>query len=275
MKNILFKFAIIFFLFSITISAQDESEIFIIDGFVTPEKPHIFKLSFYSSVPVKTKLLLNEQYEFDISNEFLEDHKIEIDFSTYKFNKKNIPYKILSENENGEKSISEDFEIILPYDEFIFTKSGSNPISTILLGLLLYSLPSPNLAIIDKENYFSLTKEIPIITFYGSGYNYPSGNISFEYTHIYKSDLRDLIRLGYKHIIPIKGIEYISPGVSGFSNLKGFNGIGAEFSIGFFKVYDVFTVYTKYRYNLKPNDTSKYFHEISVGLFSHFFTIDL
>lgn len=275
MKKIFSKLFFILILISLPVFAQDETEIFIIDGFVTPEKPHTFKLSFYTSFPVKTKIFIDEKYEFQISNEFLEDHKIEIDFSTYKFTKKNVPYKIISENESGEKFISEDFEAILPYDEFIFTKSGSNPVSTILLGLLLYALPSTNLAIIDKENYFSLTKEIPLITFYGSGYNYPSGNIGFEYTHIYKSNIRDLVRLGYKHFIPIKGIEYISPGISGFSNLKGFNGIGAEFSIGLFKVYDVFTVYSKYRYNLKPNDTSQYFHEISVGLYSHFFTIDL
>ncbi|MBK8945797.1 MAG: hypothetical protein IPM32_11090 [Ignavibacteriae bacterium] len=274
MKKLLGKLFLTLILISSPVFAQNDVEIFIIDGFVTPEIPHTFKLSFYSSVPIKSKILIDDKYEFQISNEYLEDHKIEVDFSTYKFRKKNIPYKIISENESGEKFISEDFEIILPYDEFIFTKSGSNPVSTILLGLLLYVLPSPNLAIIDKENYFSLTKEIPIITFYGSGYNYPSGNIGFEYTHIYKSNLRDLVRLGYQHIIPIKGIEYISPGISGFSNLKGFNGIGAEISIGFFKVYDVFTVYSKYRYNLKPNDPSKYFQEISVGLFSHFFTID-
>ncbi|MBI1933724.1 MAG: hypothetical protein HYS24_14425 [Ignavibacteriales bacterium] len=275
MKKIL-KSLFFLFLLSTTINfAQEDLEIFIIDGFVTPEKPHIFKLSFYTSVPVKTKLLIDDKYKYDISNEYSEDHKIEVDITTIKFKDKTVPYKIIYENENGEKNTSDEFEVILPYDEFIFTKSGSNPFTTIFLGMLLYAIPSPNLVILKKENYFSLTKEIPLITFYGSGYNYPSGNITFEYSHIYKAQPRDIIRLGYKHFFPIKGIEYVAPGISGFSNLKGFNGIGAEVSIGLFKIYDVFTFYGKYRYNLKPNETSKYFHEISIGLYSHFFTIDI
>ncbi|MCB9247319.1 MAG: hypothetical protein H6613_01615 [Ignavibacteriales bacterium] len=277
MRNLIEKVFFIIFLLSIPIfSLKKEVEINILDAYVTPEKPHTFKLNFFSYSPIKTKVKINDKYEFEVSKDFLEDHAIEIDFSNYKFDKKNIPYKIISEDENGNTFVSEEYEIILPYDEFIFTKEGSNPISTVLFGLLLYFIPSPNLVIMEKENYFSLTKEIPIITFYGSGYNYPSGSVSLEYTHIYNNlPVSNLLRLGYKHFIPLKTIEYISPGISGFTNFNGYSGVGAEMSIGLFKIYDVFTVFTRYRYNFQPTETSNDFHEISIGLYSHFFTIDL
>jgi hypothetical protein len=255
-------------------SQNDSLEVFIIDAYVTPETPHKFNLSFFTSEEVKTKVDIDGKYLFNVSEEFSEDHSSIIDFTEYYFENKYVPFKIISENENGEISKSEKFEIVLPYEQFIETKKGDNPISTILFGVLLYILPSPNLFLTNDKEYFSLTKELPILTFYSSGYNYPAGNISIEYTHIYDSSQKNILRLGYKHFIPIDVFEYISPGVTGFSNFSGFNGVGAEASLGLFKVYDVFTVYSRYRFNFAPSDFEQHFHEISIGLYSHFFTID-
>lgn len=162
-------------------------EIFIIDAFVTPETPHTFKLSYFTSEEVKTQVIIDEKYTIDVSEEFIEDHSAEIDFTNYSFYEKFVPYQIISEMRNGEFFESEIFELVLPYDEFIETKEGDNPILTILFGVFLYLLPSPNMLLTENDNYFSLTKELPIVTFYSSGYNYPSGNISLEYTHIYES----------------------------------------------------------------------------------------
>lgn len=265
---------IIFVPLSLIYPQNHDFEVYIIDAFVTPEIPHTLKLSFFTSEQVKSKIVIDNQYYFDVSTEFTEDHSTEIDFSNLKFSKKYIPYQILGIDKNGDELASETFEIILPYEEFIETKEGSNPIQTILFGVSLYLLPSPNYIIFKNDEYFSLTKEIPIITFYSGGYNYPTGTLSFEYTHIYDNAVKNIIRLGYKQIIPIKYIEYISPGISGFSNLNGFNGIGAEFSIGLFKIYDIFTVYSRYRYNFQPESLNKEFNELSIGLYSNFFTID-
>lgn len=274
--KIAFISIILFFIFSGTLLSQSDSvEIFIIDAFVTPEKPHTFKLSFFSSEETKTKIKIDEKYMINISDEYLEDHSTEIDFSNYKFDKKFVPYKIISERMNGEVIESESFEIVLPYEEFIETREGGDPISTILFGIFLYLIPSPNMVLTEDDNYFSLTKEIPIVTFYSSGYNYPSGNISLEYTHIYEDNTNNILRVGYKYFIPIDVLEYVSPGLTGFTDFNGFNGIGAELSIGLFNVYDVFTVYSRYRYNIKPSETNQFFQEISIGLYSHFFTIDL
>jgi len=257
------------------LAQESELEIFIIDAFVTPEKPHTFELSFFTSDEVKTEIVIDDEYKSIISDDYLEDHTAKIDFTEFKFSDKFIPYKIVCEKKNGEITESEIFELILPYEEFIETKEGADPISTILFGMLLYVLPSPNMILTESDEYFSLTKDLPIITFYSSGYNYPSGSISLEYTHIYESEIDNYLRLGYKHFIPIDVFEYISPGVTGFTNFNGNNGIGAELSLGLFNAYDIFTLYTRYRFNINPNESDFQFHEISVGLYSHFFTIDL
>jgi hypothetical protein len=270
------KIILLLLIYSVQIFSQNDSlEVYIIDAYVTPEKPHIFKLSFFTSEEVKTKIKINNEIVITINDEYLSDHFADINFSEYKFGTKFIPYSIIMERKNGEIIESELFELILPYEEFIETKEGEDPISSVLLGMFFYLLPSPNLIIDDYDNYFSLTKEIPIVTFYSSGYNYPSGNIGLEYTHIYEDEINNYLRFGYKHIIPIDIFEYISPGLTGFTNFNGFNGISGELSIGLFKVYDVFTVYSRYRFNTRPDKTELNFHEISIGLYSNFFTIDL
>ncbi len=276
MKNrkIIFTIILIIIMPQAIYMQSDSLEIFIIDAYVTPEKPHTFNLSFFTSEAVKAKLDVDSKYFIDISEEYLEDHAAMIEFSEYKFSDKFVPFNIICERKDGDLVKSETYEIILPYEEFIETKEGDNPISTILIGLTLYLLPSPSLFIVEEKNYFSLTKELPIITFYSSGYNYPEGNISLEYTHIYEEAIDNYLRLGYKHFIPISVFEYLSPGLTGFTNFNGFNGVGAEISLGLFKFYDVFTVYTRYRYNLNPSKTDQHFQEVSVGLYSNFFTID-
>ena len=276
MKIQLTVILISFVFFSISFAQEnDEVEIYIIDSYVTPETPHTFNLSFFTSEPVKAKVLIDKKFKVNVSTEFKEDHNATIDFTNYHFSKKDIPFQIIVEDKKGNITRGEENELTLPYDEFVETKKGSNPIATLAKGIFLYLLPAPNLVIYNDEKYFSLTKEISLITFYSSGYNYPAGNISLEYSHIYKAPIEDFLRVGYKHIVPIKGMEFISPGLSLFTNFNGFNGVAPELSIGLFKLYNVFTVYTRYRYNIQPTNTTKYFHEISIGLYSNFFTFDL
>src|SRR3989304_4588100 len=125
-----------------------------------------------------------------------------------------------------------------------------------------------------KENqYFSLTKEIPLIFLKSSGYNYPTGYFSVEYSHIINAPARNFFRTGYKHIIEIPGLEYVSPGLNYVTNFKGYNGISPEISLGLFKIFNTFTVYSRYRFSAKPGDPGSEFHEISLGLYSGFFAI--
>lgn len=276
MKNSPTIFLLILFTSVFSYSQEaEEVDIFIINSFVTPEVPHTFNLSFFTSEAVKASIKIDDKDEIIISDTYLEDHSAQIDFTNYKFTKGEIPYIITVEDESGKKTISEINEIILPYDEFIETKEGSNPVTTLLFGMGLWLLPSPNLVIYQNENYFGITKEIPIVTFYSSGYAKPSANISAEYSHVYNAPITDFLRVGYKQIYYVDYIEFISSGVSTFTNFDGFNGIGAEVSLGLFNFFEAFTVYSKYRYNFQPSNTNNNFHEVSFGLYSHFFTIDL
>ena len=212
---------------NIVLPNTDSLEIYIIDSYVTPEEPHTLILSFITTEEVKTKIIIENKYENLISDEFLEDHSAEIDFSAYHFEKKFIKYKIIMETGDGIEIESEEYELILPYDRFIETKEGDNPLTTVLIGMFLYFMPSPNIIFTEYDEYFSLTKEIPLITFYASGYNYPSGTLSIEYTHVYESEINNYLRFGYKYFIPVDYIEYISPGITGFTNFNGYNGASA------------------------------------------------
>jgi hypothetical protein len=70
-------------------------------------------------------------------------------------------------------------------------------------------------------------------------------------------------------------LKYLSPGVSLYTNFLGNNGVAIEFSAGLFTIVDTFTLYARYRYNLKPGDSSGNFHEMSFGLYSGFFSFYL
>jgi hypothetical protein len=83
------------------------------------------------------------------------------------------------------------------------------------------------------------------------------------------------LRTGYKQIFEPGFIEYVSPGVKVFTNFAGNNGISPEISFGLFRMLDSFTVYARYRYNIKPGDSSANFNEISIGLYSSFFSLYL
>jgi len=161
----------------------------------------------------------------------------------------------------------------LPYEPEI--KGGSDLVQLCLFGGAIFLLPYPDLIIHDGYGYFALTKDIPILSFRSSNINYPSAYLSLEYTYIFESEQNNILRAAYKRIFEIDYLEFIAPAISAYTNFSGNNGIGIELSAGLFTIEDTFTLYSRYRYNLKPGDSSGNFHEISVGLYSGFFSIYL
>lgn len=271
----LFSFIVLcFVLVNIPLSAQNEIvyedsiEVYVIDSFSPPDNPEIFILSFFTSEPAKSKVIFDGEHEFVISAELSESHRIEINLIELEFTSQYVPYIIYVEDSIGNINRSEKLD--LEVREEIIVRGGSNILTLCLFGGTVFLLPSPVLVL--TENYFSLTKEIALLTFRGS-FRYPAGYVAAEYSHIFKAPQKNFLRLGYKHIIEIPGIEYISPGLSGFTNFKGFNGISTELSIGWFKIASTFTLYTRYRHNFKPGESGSNFHEISLGLYSSFFSI--
>jgi len=284
MKKNIFLLLLVLFGFT-SIYAQEETgtdsiEVSIIDQFVTPDVPQKFLLSFFTSDTCKSKVVISGKGEFVVSKDYTDNHKIELDISGLKISGSSFTFYLLLEKGNGKVQKSEKYDAEMPVEQVV--EPSSNFLTTCLFGGIVFLTPSPTYVYSKNgspKELFSLSKEIPVISFFSGGYNYPAGYFSVEYSHIFKSDSKytpkNSMRIGYKHIIEIPVLEYISPGISGFTNFNGFNGISPEVSVGLFNMYNVFTVFAKYRFNLQPDVKETQFHEVSIGLFSSFFSLHL
>lgn len=255
-------------------AGENQIEIFIIDSYVTPEKPHMFVLSFFTTDSCRSKVKLEDRYEFDVSKEFTDNHKISIDLTKLKIDSAKIKYTISAFGRDGSVSRSQIYEVGLP--EGITISPENDPgLLLICLGGVVFGLPSPAYVNADGKEYLGLSKEIPLFSFYKGGYNYPFGYVSLEYSHILKAERKNFLRVGYKQIIQTPLIEFVSPGADYFTDFRGFNGLSAEISAGLFKIGSVFTLYARYRYNFQPSENKNTFYELSIGLYSSFFSLNL
>jgi len=279
-KSILLS--LLYLAFSASIFSQDDfeteidsigMEVFLIDAYVKQEPPYIFILSFYTSEVCLSNVIIDDKYEYLVSNGLSEAHSAKIDITALNFLERNVNFVIETIDSLGNKYKSEEFEFDLPYEPII--KDGSSIWTLCLFAGSVFILPMPGYVNADGNNYYSLTKEIPIVSFRSKRGNYPSGYFSFEYTYIFEAEDKNYLRLGYKRIYPVDFIEYISPGVTAYTNFNGQNGISPELSVGWFTLLDTFTLYTRYRYNYKPGDSNSNFHEINLGLYTRFFSLYL
>lgn len=248
-------------------------EIFLIDAYCKPDTPHPFILSFYTDVPAKSKVILEKKYEFIVSKDFAEMHTIQIDITKLFFLDKQVQFVIQVEDTLGNKVTSETFDFDLPYEPVI--TGGSSLFTICLFGGFVFLLPTPNYVIQNGNSYFSLTKEIPFLSFRSKSFRYPASYFAFEFTYIFNATDKKFFRSSYKRIFEIPLLEYLAPGIGGYTNFAGNNGIAPEFTIGLFRVFDTFTIYSRYRYNFQPSGNKSHFHEINLGLYSGFFSIYL
>jgi hypothetical protein len=175
---------------------------------------------------------------------------------------------------DGSEFTSEIYELVLPQGYELKAAKERDLFTVCCLGSVVFLLPSPTYLSLDGEHYFGLSKEVPIISFLKTGYQYPLGYISLEYQYVFNAPVKNFLRAGYKYMFQFEGIEYISPGINLFTNFEGYNGFSPELSIGLFRVYEVFTLYTKYRYNFQPSNSARDIHEISLGLYSNIFSFN-
>jgi hypothetical protein len=257
-----------------SIIAQDETdsiEVYLIDAYVKPEPPNNFILSFFTSDFCRSKVLIDERYEYPVSDKLVDMHKTKIETSSLKFYDKYVTFVIITEDSSGNEFVSEVFDFDLPYEPEI--DEGSDFLQLCLFGGTVFLLPYPNLVIQNGKTFFSLTKDISVVSFRSKSLYYPSGYISIEFSHIFEAETRNYLRAGYKHIFELPHIQYVSPGATMYTNFLGNNGIGVELSFGLVTIVDAFTLYARYRYNIKPGDSSVNFSEISIGLYSGYFSI--
>ena len=261
-------------LFSGSLFCQSDSiEVYLIDAYSTTVIPYTFKLSFYTSDTCRTKVLLEDEYEFVVSDEYSDFHKSEIDLTDLSFEGKVVDFVVISETASGEHYRSEKFDFDLPFEPQI--KSGSDLFTLCLFGSAIFLVPYPGYVSDGHKSFFSLTKEIPVISFRSKSLNYPSGYLSIEYTHIFNAEDPSHLRAGYKKIIELPHTEYIAPGISLYTNFNINQGVSPEVSVGLFTIKDTFTFYARYRYNLKLHTEGTNFHEITIGLYSGFFSLYL
>lgn len=249
-------------------------EIFLIDAYATPELPHTFVLSFFTSEPAVTKVILEKKYEYEVSVELAELHNVRIDLTDLMFENKTVKFTIVSTDSAGNISINDENDFELPFEPKI--ESGSSLLTFCLFGGMIFGLPAPGYVHNNEGDFFSLTKEIPVLSFRSRSFHYPAGYISVEYTYVFDASAKHFFRAGYKRIFEVDVIKYIAPGLTGYTNFSGQNGVAPELTLGLFTIFNnSFTVYSRYRYNIKPKDSSVNFHEINLGLYSSFFSLYL
>jgi len=270
----------ILLLFSNFIFAQDEEikisdvEIFIIDSYVTPEEPYKAKITFFTSDSVTSLLQFENGLRFNVSEKPADEHKFIVSLDALEADSTVVSYMVLISDHFGETRKSELYDLYLPA-EFELKMKEQNGLMNVCLGGILFLMPFPVYVNYNGSEYFSLTKEFPIISFYGQGYNYPTGYISLEYSYIFEAENRNYLRFGFKQIFQTIFIKYISPGINFTTDFNGFNGVSPEISFGLFDFYDAFTFYTRYRYNMKPGSNFEDFHEISIGFFTSSISFNL
>lgn len=264
-------------------SQTDSIEVYLIDAYCTRELPYIFKLSFYTSEVCKSKVILyaggvsasgkEDKYEFGVSYEPTDLHKTEIALSNLSFKGSLVNFTIITETDSGVINESEIFDFDLPFEPKI--KEGSDWITLCLFGSSIFLIPYPSYVAESQQSYFSLTKEIPVISFRSKSLNYPAGYLSIEYSYIFNAEDPGYLRAGYKRIFEIPGLEYISPGVSLYSNFDTNLGLSPEFSIGLFTIKDTFTMYVRCRSNFTFHSSGTNFQEIYIGFYSGLFSLYL
>ena len=264
-------------------SQTDSIEVYLIDAYCTRELPYIFKLSFYTSEVCKSKVILyaggvsasggEDKYEFGVSYEPTDLHKTEIALSNLSFKGSLVNFTIITETDSGVINESEIFDFDLPFEPKI--KEGSDWITLCLFGSSIFLIPYPSYVAESQQSYFCLTKEIPVISFRSKSLNYPAGYLSIEYSYIFNTEDPGYLRAGYKRIFEIPGLEYISPGVSLYSNFDTNLGLSPEFSIGLFTIKDTFTMYVRCRSNFTFHTSGTNFQEIYIGFYSGLFSLYL
>lgn len=203
------------------------------------------------------------------------EHRFTTDLNKFKPVPEKITGYIYTSSDNETFNLADSFEVEHNFDIKEANENQDGFLKMCCLGSTIIGLPYPALIQLNKKNYFGINKEIALLTIKGSGYNYPAGYFALDYTYIFNAPTKNILRFGYKHLFELPVFEYISPGVNGITDFKGNNGIAGELSFGILKISDVFTLYSRYRYNYIPKKNDKCFHEITIGLYSSFFSLNL
>ncbi len=246
-------------------------QIFVINSYIAPEKPIKLNVSFYTSEPATSEILILNKFKYKVSEKLSSQHKAIIDISNFEEDDTVLAFQIIVKNINNVISKSRTYKV--DYPKIISVNKESNFLLFGMLFASVFIIPTPSYVFAEDGNHFSITKEIPLISFRSKSINYPISYFALEYTHIYKADRSNFLRVGYKYMKEIPALKFISPGLDFLTNFDGFNGFGIGMSIGLLDIADTFTLYTRYRYNFQFSHSERNFSELSMGLYTNFFSV--
>jgi len=277
MSKTSFSALVIIFFMSIStgIFAQDESlEVYLIEAYVPSDSATKFILSFAASEPCKATLVLDERFRLTVSDTLSEDHRRTFDISGMRFDTNYVLFYILTENAAGNKFRSEYFDLILPEYNLIH-KDIDNGFLTICFGGVIFGFPSPSAVLFENKSYFALNKQIPLVSFYSGGFNYPMHTLGIGYSYLFNAPFNHIFRADYHFMRELPVIEYAAAGIGGFTNFNRFSGYSFDITLGLFEIYESFILYTSLRHNREPDNLKRNYGEIMLGLHSNFFSINI
>ncbi len=256
-------------------------ELYLIDSYVRSNDPSKLVLSWMTNTKCKSEVKIDEFGTFPVSDTLTDIHSIVIDISDFKKSDTEASFRVVSILDDSTEIESEDFTFIIPTKEEQTIEKKfdySYYFYTCCVGGSLWLVPSPGLVFADNELKYSISKEIPLVSFgSASAYKeYPYGFISTGYTHNLKGQVQNLFRFGYKQIFEIKSIfHYLSLGMNGFTNFKGVNGISPEVSVSILRILSTFDLYLLYRFDSSLSKVEYSAHNIQIGLFTSSFSLNL
>lgn len=288
-KRFLLIFTLVFFqagymLQNNLIFAQEEEEfeLYLIDNYLRSNEPSKLVISWMTNVEAKSKVNIPSLGTFTASDTLTDKIFLVIDVSKLLDTPGDYDFSILSELEDGTEIQSEKFIFTVPNQEIqpLDTKRSefSYYFYTCCVGGSLWLVPSLGLSMNDKTSKFTISKEMPLLSFGSSSAfkNYPYSYVFTGYTHTLKGDAQNIFRYGYRQLFELKKIiNYLSIGLSGFTNFKGANGISPEVSFSFLRILSTFDLYFLYRFDKELKNGNYSSHQIQLGLYTSSFSLNV
>lgn len=253
---------------------MDSVGVYVIESYLKEEEKKEIIVYFFATSPVKARIIFDGGKEFIVSDTLAESFRFTSDLSVFANATEVLRGRIFVEDEAGNKSSSEEFEIPLPVEPKI-EGTALGYLADCTLGALAYLVPSPGLSFFGGETRFSLFKEIPIVVFQSNISDLPWMAFALDYVHTPDIDFRNRYFFGVKFPFEVPILKYAAPGISFSTNFLGVNGISPEVSIGFFEIFRVINFNIKARYNYYPSASGLNNFDINIGLTSYFLTFAL
>lgn len=259
-----------------SLHAQREAiEFYVVDSYVTPETPHTFKLTFFTSDSCTTKILFNNKKRFDISRKLSDEHKFTLDLTGYAFDSTSVPFVLIAKDKFGNVFKSEEFEVELPDDASLLQSEGSGSFFNLCIGGISLLVPSVGVYFTSIDSLkFSLSKEIPFLTFNNIGAKYPSGYLALSYSYVFKNSSKNFVGISYKKIFEFNLLEYVALGGGIYTDFKGAYGFSPDVELGLFRIFDDYTLFLQYKFNLNISDYGGNANQIYLGLYAPFFSFN-